>query len=417
MVTGEDRTLRSLYICYLSLEDPLVHTQVVAYLEGLSARGHTIHLLTCDPPLDRSRRRSLQADLAARGIIWHSLRYHKRPSLPATVYDALWGSLRVAWLVRRHRLDAVHARNHVPAATALIVRRLTGCRVIFDLRGLMAEEYVDAGRWKRGGLPYRITRRIQRAAIERCDGMVVLTERVRQHLFGREPPAWTCVIPCCADLERIEAQLPERAAARAELGVVGRRLMVYVGKFGGWYMEAEMVDFFSIARRARPDLFFLIVTQADRSAVIAELDRHAIPHSDYRVMRAEPDELGRYLAAADFGISFIRPSFSKISSSPTKVGEYLAAGLPIVSSAGIGDVDALLTEGEVGVLVEEFSQGGYRRAADAVEQLAADSAAGERCRSVAREHLSLSKVGIPRYDRLYRQVTEASSRRVTPARP
>ena len=29
--------------------------------------------------------------------------------------------------------------------------------MIFDLRGLMAEEYVDAGRWRRGGLPYRLT--------------------------------------------------------------------------------------------------------------------------------------------------------------------------------------------------------------------------------------------------------------------
>ena len=56
-----------------------------------------------------------------------------------------------ARIVKRHRLDAVHARNHVPLATALIVRRLTGCRLIFDVRGLMAEEYVDAGRWREAG--------------------------------------------------------------------------------------------------------------------------------------------------------------------------------------------------------------------------------------------------------------------------
>jgi len=41
-----------LYVCYLSLEDPLVHSQVVAYLAGLAERGHTVHLLTFEPGLD-----------------------------------------------------------------------------------------------------------------------------------------------------------------------------------------------------------------------------------------------------------------------------------------------------------------------------------------------------------------------------
>src|SRR4051795_3988004 len=96
-------SLRSLYLCYLSLEDPLVHSQVVAYLEGLAARGHTIHLLTFETDLSGQRKRALAADMAERGITWHGLRYHKRPSLPATIYDALAGAVVAARLVRRHR--------------------------------------------------------------------------------------------------------------------------------------------------------------------------------------------------------------------------------------------------------------------------------------------------------------------------
>ncbi len=152
-----DTPLRSLYICYLSLEDPLVHTQVLAYLSGLVDAGHTVHLLTYDPPLDAARRRQIDDSMRESGIGWHSLRYHKRPSLPATVYDALAGAVVAARIVRRHGLTALHARNHVPLATALIARRLTGSRLIFDIRGLMAEEYADAGRWKEGGIPYRLT--------------------------------------------------------------------------------------------------------------------------------------------------------------------------------------------------------------------------------------------------------------------
>src|SRR5215212_10182056 len=337
-------SLRVLYICYLSLDDPLVHSQVVAYLEGLRRCEHTVHLLTFDTDISAERRRQLAGDLERRGIRWHSLRYHKRPSLPATVYDVLAGVGAALRIMRRYRLSAVHARNHVPAATALIVRRLTGCRLIFDLRGLMAEEYVDAGRWRRGGLAYRLTNWIQRAALRRADGIVVLTEAVREHLFNDHlPEVPLAVVPCCAEIASGDGRRVRPNDARVELGLGDRPVMVYVGKFTGWYMEREMVDFYRSARRLSPALLFLVLTQSDRAVIDAEFRRAGICASDYLITRVEASEVETYLAAADFGISFVRPSFSKISSSPTKIAEYLAAGVPVVSTA-IGDLRELFAD-------------------------------------------------------------------------
>src|SRR3954451_169216 len=214
--------LRALYLCYLSLDDPLVQTQVVAYLRGLATAGNRIHLLTFETArLTRERRRALCSTLAAEGIRWHGLRYHKRPSLPATVFDAVAGAAYAALLVRRHRLDTLHARAHVPAAMALIARRLARRRpsLIFDIRGLMAEEYEDAGRWRRDGIPFRLTKAVERTAIRESAGIVVLTEAIRGQLFGDERAHHVRVIPCCADLEQLAAATPERHRIRAELGV------------------------------------------------------------------------------------------------------------------------------------------------------------------------------------------------------
>lgn len=400
-------SLRVLYVCYLSLEDPLVHSQVVAYLAGLAERGHVVHLMTFEPALAPERSRQFAEDLRRRGIVWHRRRYHKRPSLPATAFDVFTGGLAAARLVRRHRLGAIHARNHMPAAMALIAARLARFRLIFDLRGLMAEEYVDAGNWERGGLPYRLTQWVQRVALRRADGLVTLTEAVRPHLSeAKAGPETTFVIPCCADVERIAERSHERDAARVELEIGERPTMVYVGKFTGWYMEREMADFLAVAREAEPELLFLIVTQADPAPMLHELDRCGIGDADYRVLRAEPEEIGRYLAAADVGLSFVRPCFSKISSSPTKIGEYLAAGLPVVSTAGIGDVDSLLHDNRVGALVEDLSTSGYEATVATLRELREDPQARQRCRDVARESLSLREVGIPRYDSLYQRIAD-----------
>jgi glycosyltransferase involved in cell wall biosynthesis len=402
--------LRSLYVCYLSLEDPLVETQVVAYLEGLARRGHTIHLLTYEPKLSAERKERFRADLARRGIAWHSLRYHKRPSLPATVVDALVGAVVAARLMRGHRLDVIHARSHVPAATGLILRGLTGRLLIFDIRGLLADEYVDAGRWPRAGLAHRITERVQRAAIARAEGIVVLTERVRTHLFGPDPSEAVMVIPCCADLARLDRDPGGVEQTRARLGLEGRSVMVYVGKLTEPYMDREMVDFFAVARRLDPALAFLVVTQAPPASIRSELARAGIPNSDYRITRSEPAELGDYLAMADFAINFCRPSFARIASSPTKVGEYLGAGLPVVSGPGIGDADEVLEGRDVGVLVDEFGEPGYERAAQRIRELGADPDGRARCRAVAREVFSLEQVGIPRYDLLYQRLAELGGR-------
>jgi glycosyltransferase involved in cell wall biosynthesis len=400
-----------LYVCYLSLEDPLVHSQVVAYLAGLAERGHTVHLLTFEPDLDPRQARAFEERLGRQGIAWHSRRYHKSPSLPATAFDVFAGARTAARLVRRHRLDAIHARNHVAMAMAMLASRRTGCRTIFDLRGLMAEEYADAGNWKRGGVPYRLTQWVQRAALRRADGVVTLTEAVRPHLSETKAgPDATFVIPCCADVEEITARADQRDLVREEIRIDrDRPVMVYVGKFGGWYMDREMAEFVAAARRLSPDLLLMILTQADPKPFLTDLLRLGIEPQECRVLSVDSGEIGRLLAAADVGVSFVKPCFSKISSSPTKIGEYLAAGLPVVSTAGIGDVDSLLHDNRVGVLVDDFSELGYESAAIAAEALRAEPGVRERCLTVAREQLSLREVGIPRYDALYRRVAAGRS--------
>ena len=403
--------LRALYICYLSLDDPLTHSQVVAYLKGLARAGHTIHLLTFEPRrLSRRERHQLRRRMREAGISWHHLRYHKRPSLPATAYDTFIGAVYACWLTARHRLNVLHARSHVPAAMSMLagwlLRRRTPA-LIFDIRGLMGEEYVDAGRWQPGGTPFRLVKAVEKAAVERADGIVVLTERVRRQLFGTPPDPRVFVIPCCADV----GQLASKGRPPVLPGIGPHAtVMVYVGKLEGWYMAAEMAEFFAVARRLIPDLHFLILTQGTDAPIRDRLDQLGCA-GQYTITSAPAHEVGAFLAAADIGISFIRPAPSKASSSPTKVGEYLAAGLPVLATSGVGDLDTLLAP-DVGVLIVEHTDAAYLDATNAVLALLSDADASIRCREVAQAELSLDSVGIPRYLALYAHVAAKLTIRV-----
>jgi hypothetical protein len=205
----------------------------------------------------------------------------------------------------------------------------------------------------------------------------------------------------------IEAKTSHRVHTRLELGLSTEPLMLYVGKFGGWYMTTEMVDFFAVARKSIPGLHFLVLTQSENDEIEQAFARREI-RSGYTVSRAAPRQLGNYLAAADFGLCFVRPAPSKVSSSPTKVGEYLAAGLPVICTSGIGDLDRLITP-DVGVLLQEHQENAYRVACERMIALLDDPRTCEHCRAVARSELSLADVGVPRYRELYGLISRVRS--------
>jgi len=116
--------------------------------------------------------------------------------------------------------------------------------------------------------------------------------------------------------------------------------------------------------------------------------------------------VAEHLAAADMAFCFIKPGFSKLSSSPTKIGEFLASGLPVLCNAGIGDTDELLVENRVGVLLRTFGHESYVQALREVDQFAEDTSLRRRCRDVAQRYFDLGAIGGPRYHRLYLRVTE-----------
>jgi glycosyltransferase involved in cell wall biosynthesis len=406
--------MTALYICYQSMAEPLTHTQVVAYLEGLARAGHRMVLLTFEPrPPSEGEAKAWAERLEEKGIAWHWLHYHKSPTVPATAWDVFAGVAYGLGLVRKYRVRLLHARCHVPGLMALILRRLTGARLLFDLRGFMAEEYVDAGIWAAGGKLFRTTKRVERALVRAADGLVMLTEKARELLqrwYPREMAGKAVeVIPCCVDARRCWGQVPPGPASGTGAGLV--RTVVYAGKLGGWYLTEAMVRFVATAREIIPGLRWEVWTQSDPGGLRNLLGAYQLA-DHVAVGRVPPEALPQALGRARAALSFIKPCVSKLGSSPTKIAEYLAAGLPIISTAGVGDLDLLLTgqrsrDGKpLGVLVRDTTEEAYRAAVPELVRLLEDPRTPERCRAAAAEYFDLERVGWTCYGRLYRQLME-----------
>lgn len=392
---------RILYVSYDGMLEPLGQSQVLGYLEPLAAT-HAIHLVSFekardwhDPP----RMQAMRDRLAASGVRWTPLRYHKSPSALATAFDIAVGQAVVLALALRHRSQILHARSYVPALIAMPAVHLTGARFLFDIRGFWADERVDGDLWPRGGMLYRITKRFERRFFRAADHVVTLTEASarlieRFDYLADHPPALT-VIPTCADLGRFVAAATPPA---------GPFTFGYVGQFGTWYLLDETLSLFGAILRQKPDARMLLINRHEHEAIHAAARRAGIPLDRLEVRGAEHRDVPAQIARMHAGSALIRPCYSKLSSSPTKLAEYLGCGVPCVGNIGVGDVEAILADDAVGVVMRGFSESDMDAAATAIIDLAADAGTALRCRGTAERLFSLDD-GIAQYESIYQRLT------------
>ena len=403
------RTLGVVYVSYDGMLEPLGQSQVLGYLEHL-AKIRPIHLVSFEKKSDllfKARFELIAARIAAAGIHWHPLRYHKRPSALATAYDIFLGTLLGCWLVLRYRLQIVHARSYVASVIGLGIKRVTGARLIFDMRGFWADERVEGGIWPSGGLLYRIAKWFEREFFLAADHVVSLTRagalEIQQFAFlnGRQPPL--SVIPTCADLEHfrpIPAFQRDSSASKFILG--------YVGSAGTWYMFDAVVECFRQLLLMRPEAELLIVNRGEHDYINAVLNDAQIPDGSFNILQAEYTDVPKYMVKMDAAVFFYRPHFSKLATSPTRLGELLGCGVPCLTNTGIGDTSEVLQASKVGVAVPSFDsatlQAGIRR----LLELCGDPSVTERCRSTALLHFSLVD-GVAAYNDIYSRFDRSNS--------
>jgi len=405
---------RVLYISYNGMLDPLGQSQVIPYLKELAKAGVHFTLLSFErerayTPEGIAESDRLKKELAENNIEWHWLRYHKRPSLPATMFDVAQGIRLGRRLIKQNNIELVHARRHVPARMALALKRRFGLKFIFDVRGLMADEYVDAGHWQKDSLYYSITKTSERKALAAADGVVTLTEAIWPYLEhsdglrGRQVAHE--VVPCCADLNLFSFNPDERTRVRKELALEDRFVVVYSGSIDGWYLTEQMADFFVTLRQREPRAHVLWLTTGSHQRIRDLMQARRVSDGDYAVHTATTQEVPSYLSASDAGLAFIKPCFSKLASSPTKFAEYLACGLPLIINRGVGDSDSLAEVHKIAAMVSEFNDGEYASAAEELLHLTADpDGTRRRTRAVAEQLFDVRALGIDRYVRLYQRV-------------
>lgn len=372
-------TKHILFLSYDGLTDPLGQSQIIPYLKGLCRYGYRFTILSCDKPaLYKANKKAVEEQLTGAAIEWVSIPYHKSPPVLSSAYD-YWQMKRMAYrLHRKYRFDMVHTRPGVPTVVALGMKKKFGIQFLNDVRGFWAQERVDGGMWNLKNIVYkqlyRFFRKHELQCLLQADGLVCLTEAARRIIMDEtavhHKTTDPVVIPCSADtvlFDPASVNTGAQEALKQQWGIKEDELVIsYLGSIGGWYLIDEMMQFCHEVHASIPQARFLFISPHRHEQIVQAAQKYGIPSNRLITVRAERNLVPLYLSLSHYNLFFIRPCYSKLASSPTKHGEVMAMGIPVITNSGVGDMDDIILRTQSGWLVETFSRESY---ADVVRRL------------------------------------------------
>jgi glycosyltransferase involved in cell wall biosynthesis len=404
-----------LYLTYDGLTDPLGQSQILPYLMGVADAHTKIWIISFEKPHNFERNEGVVRELIKdTAIQWVPLRYTKKPPVLSTLFDMFRMNAKALELHRRHSFKIVHCRSYLSALIGERMKR-RDVRLLFDMRGFWADERLDLRAWNIANPLYRTIynffKRKERELVRRADWTVVLTTVAREEILSwgnRTDPSTVSVIPCCVDTELFSPDKidpAERTSVRDVLGITAsNRVVIYLGSVETRYRLSEMMAFFKRYCASEPAAKFLFITQSDPELVLAEARSLDIPVARVAITSAARKDVPFLISLADFGMLFLTPSYALKACSPTKLGEMMAMGLPVICNRGIGDTDLIVERHDAGVVIDRFGDVAWD---EAIEEIRTHPFVARNIIAGAKATFDLN-AAISEYRRIYRALCGAT---------
>lgn len=398
------------------MTDNLGQSQVLPYLIGLSQKNLNFNIISFEKKeVYESKKETIHQKIKKTSIFWTPKFYTKKPPVLSTLFDIIVLFLTVKKQIKENNIVAIHCRSYITALIGLYFKKKKNIPFVFDMRGFWADERVEGNVWNLNKYIfktiYNFFKNKEKEFLTRSDSVISLTNNAKKEIIS-----WKLenvndkkikIIPCCADLNFFSAQNFEQVAIQSlknKLEINNSDFVVsYLGSVGTWYMLDEMLCFFNVLKKHKTNSKFLFITGDSPEIIYNAALKHNINPSELIVKKADRNEVPLFLLACNISLFFIKPSFSKKASSPTKMGEILGLGLPLICNSGVGDVGEIMTLLPEAV-INEFNDNEYERICSNLDAILATEKT--KFIELAKQHYELN-TGVETYFSIYKELNIA----------
>ena len=315
-----------LFITYDGLLDPLGRSQILPYIIGLSKKGLVFTVLSFEKKHSAYEIDKLKKLLKSFNISWYSLKFRRGKF--QGILRIIKGAIYVRKILKSKNVDIVHLRAILPAIifTFAFIKK----KFIYDIRSF-AGQWVDTKAIRKGSILEKVFLIFEKHLIKNASGLVVLDssggEFLKDYFRTRKPYK---VIPTSTDISKYKSIIKKQNQIIR---------FVFVGGVQFPYLTFEALSFI----KQLIDLGFKcsidFINKGDHKLIKDLAKKINFPKEMFNVFELPNEEMPDVLINYDCGLVFIAEGYWLKMCSPTKIGEYLAAGLFIISLEGINITD------------------------------------------------------------------------------
>jgi hypothetical protein len=365
------------YLSIDSIQEGVGSSQIIPLVLGLAMKGNKVCLITFEkkkPPND------LREILSKAGVVWIAKDFGRS--------GPLGGVIRLISLRRSvPNSFVIHGRSDV--ATVAAIWSNVKAPVLWDVRSLWSDQRFLIGTAGWGRLSARGARVLEDVAAKKSKAMSTLTAAVIPILEKRHKkiPNIREVIPTCVQTSNfLPSPMPK--------GIITCLLS---GTFNNYYDIAKTREILEVIRK-KISLRIIWARAGESPLEILGVGEDVI-------ISATHSEMPKVVREAHFGIAICKnEGLTSLSAAvPTKIGEFLASGRPVIVSKGIGDLDQMLSSTDTGVVIDHDDS--LECVAQLIEKLISDPKTPGRCRELAMKYFDMEK-SVDRYLEIYERMKE-----------
>jgi PEP-CTERM/exosortase A-associated glycosyltransferase len=300
--------------------------------------------------------RHYDSDADAKGAVYEAegLRFYRTPRLHRSYPTGLRELAemtatykQIVSLIETFKPDILHA--HSPILTvfpALRAGRLTGIKVVYEIRAFWEDAAVDMGHTHENSLRYKVTRWLETQACQKVDGVAVICEGLRSDLEARKLNKNVHILPNCVDVEKFSPIPYKNKQLAQSLGIP--EAAPVVGFIGSFY-DFEGIDLLidavkGLASSHNAHLLLVGGGQMDQ----ALRDRAGGVPNIIFTGRVPQQQVRDYYSIMDV-LVYPRKSMRLTELvTPLKPLEAMALGKPLIAS-DVGGHKELIRDGETGL--------------------------------------------------------------------
>jgi glycosyltransferase involved in cell wall biosynthesis len=266
-------------------------------------------------------------------------------SLLRAFADRIRNAWRLYRLVVAERPDACVCHEPDSWLVGLLAKRRLGTRLMVDLREVYTDRASAFPRLLRS-LVARSTEMVIRFLAGRSDGIIHVSPHRAEHYRLGHPHS--VVVHHRCDPSLFVGVTPKRPQT-----LEGRVVLIHAGPLRPNYAATEILTALEIAGTSAPELVLLVVGGSPATQPLASLVDRLQGSGRLVVWPYVPrGEVAALIKGADVGLSLVLPvDVTHRLASPTKLFEYMEAGLPVIGS-DVPEIHDVLTEWKCGVLVD-----------------------------------------------------------------